>query len=103
MFSHDEMCHIGKRLSIWLRHEFLRGGYQAKIDRGGWVPIDDIINESRFWENVYLELKKNGLRHRTVPGARICYNKYDMVGQTPPDVDELMHSRAWTIALSIEN
>ena len=75
-FLHD----IGTRLSIWLRHEFLRGGYKAKIDRGGWVPMDDIINEDQFWENVYFELKKYGHR-RVDPGMRI-YHDEQRHGQT---------------------
>ena len=98
------MYHIGKRLSIWLRHEFLRGGHKPQVDGGGWVPIDDIINENRFWESVYFEMKKNGFEHRATPDARICYHSKDMAGQKPPDVDELMHNRTcWAITLAIIN
>ena len=100
---HGEMYHIGKHLSIWLRREFLRGGYKAKVDRGGWVPIDDIINEDRFWENVYYELQKHDLYQRTVPGSRIFFDKPEMAGHKLRSVDELMENRTWAIAPAIEN
>ena len=32
-FYEDEIYHAGKRLSIWLRHEFLRGSHVTNIDR----------------------------------------------------------------------
>ena len=102
-FTHDEMYHIGKRLWIWLRHEFCRGGYLPKVDRGGWVQVNDIINEKKCWESVYFEFQKHSLhQYRAEPGARVCYDSKDMAEQTLPDVDELMRNRtsAMTLAAS---
>ena len=79
------------------------GGYKAKLDRGEWVQIDDIINEDRLWESVYFELRTNGHEHRGQPGNRICYDGGRVVGQRPPTADELMHHRAWAITLAIGN
>ena len=71
-----------------LHHEFLRGVYKAKVDRGSWVQIEDIINEDGLWE-----LLRHGHEHRGIPGKRICYDSKNMAGQTPSTAEELMHHR----------
>ena len=82
MFAGDEIYHIGKQLSIWLRRRFLKG-----VTRPKWIvvdaPIDDILGENKFWESVYYELWTHGHVHRDQPGNRIAYDKLRMEGQRP--------------------
>ena len=63
-FYADEIYHAGKRLSIWLRHIWLRGNHSTNIDRGGWASIDEIIQDEGFWMDVHRELLRHGHDHR---------------------------------------
>ena len=65
-FYDDEIYHAGRRLSIWLRHEFLRGSHVTNIDRGGWAPIDELVQDDDFWRDVHRELIKHGHEQRKV-------------------------------------
>ena len=102
-FYDDEIYHAGKRLSIWLRHEFLTGSHVTNIDRGGWAPIDELVQDDDFWRDVHRELIKHGHDHRKGSGYRICYDKAAMTDGRPPALDELMYNRTWLIALIIDN
>ena len=100
-FYADEIYHAGKRLSIWLRHIWLRGNHSTNIDRGGWASIDEIIQDEDFWMNVHKELLRQGHDHRKVPDYAIFYDKENM--RTQPTLDILMCHRTWLIALIIDN
>ena len=102
-FYHDEIYHAGKRLSIWLRHEFLRGTHVTNIDSGGWAPIDELVQDEDFWKDVYRELIKHGHERRKRATYRICYDKESVGGGQFPELDELMYNRTWLIALIIDN
>ena len=55
-FYEDGIYHIGKRLSIWLRHFFLQGWTDAAVDTWGWVSIADVIIDVYFWTDIRGEL-----------------------------------------------
>ena len=100
-FYVDEIYHAGKRLSIWLRHIWLRGNRSTNIDRGGWANIDEVIQDEECWMDVHKELVRQGHKHREDPKFAICYDKEVM--KTQPSSDELMYYRTWLIALIIDN
>ena len=101
-FYPDEIYHVGKRLSIWLRHELLRGGHATTIDRGGWASIDDLIQEEHFWYSVHRELVKQGYELRKKPGNRFLFVEEDMSGYDPPAPDEMFYL-SYAITTAIEN
>ena len=100
-FYGDEIYHAGKRLSIWLRHIWLRGSHSTNVDRGGWASIDQIIQDEDFWRDVHRELLRHGHDHRKNPDYAISYDKDNMRKQ--PTLDVLMCHRTWLIALIIDN
>ena len=100
-FYADEIYHAGERLSVWLRHIWLRGNRSTNIDRGGWASIDEIIQDEDFWMNVHKELLHQGHEHRKIPDYAIFYDKENMRSQ--PTLDILMYHRTWLIALIIDN
>ena len=100
-FYGDEIYHAGKRLSIWLRHIWLRGSHSANFGRGGWASIDQIIQDEGFWMDVHRELLRHGHDHRKNPDYAIFYDKENMRRQ--PTLDVLMYHRTWLIALIIDN
>ena len=102
-FYDDEIYHAGKRLSIWLRHEFLRGTHVTNIDRGGWAPIDELVQDEDLWKDVHRELIKHGHERRKHATYSICYDKESIGGGQFPELDELMYNRTWLIALIIDN
>ena len=77
-FYVDEIYHAGKRLSIWLRHIWLRGNHSTNIDRGGWASIDEIMQDEGFWMDVHRELLRHGHDHRKDSAYAIFYNKDNM-------------------------
>ena len=100
-FYTDEIYHAGKRLSIWLRHIWLRGDQSTNVDRGGWASIDEIIQDEGFWMDVHRELLRNGHDHRKETRYAIFYDKDNMRNQ--PTLDILMFHRTWLVALIIDN
>ena len=101
-FYPDEIYHAGKRLSIWLRHIWLRGDHSANVDRGGWASIDEIIQDEGFWMDVHRELLRNGHDHRKETRYAILYDKDNNV-RNQPTLDILMFHRTWLVALIIDN
>ena len=72
-------------------------------DRGGWAPVDELVQDEDFWKDVYRELIKHGHERRKHATYRICYDKESIGGGQFPELDELMYNRTWLIALIIDN
>ena len=75
----------------------------TNIDRGGWAPILELVQDDDFWRDVHCELIKHGHEHRKSPNYRIRYDKGSMSDGQPLGLDELMYRRTWLIALIINN
>ena len=102
VFNNDEIYHIGKKLSIWLRHDFLKPWSRTPVDPAGWASVDDILYNDDFWWNVHMELARHGHGFRVDEGCRVCWDP-DSMRAPQPTTDELFRNRSWGITLAIES